>query len=46
MTESNPDSDERDESRGLRQKLFAAWTWVTDVFHGHAGTDQIKNRKR
>lgn len=48
MTGSNGDSNDTEstDSPVWLQKLLAVWEWAAGVFHGHAGTQRLKNRER
>jgi len=37
-------ADDESDPGGWRGLLGTAWEWISGVFHGHAGTDQLRNR--
>jgi hypothetical protein len=41
--EETPD-DPSDDTPQWRERLATAWGWISGIFHGHAGTDQLKKR--
>lgn len=47
MTDSDTESaDETAGEDGWLQRLVNAVKWVAQTFEGHAGADDLKNRKR
>ena len=47
MTESSENTDESGaEDEGWLEKIVAGCRWAADVFKGHAGADNLKNRRR
>ena len=41
--EETPD-DPGDDTPQWRERLATAWEWISGIFHGYAGTDQLKKR--
>lgn len=47
MADSNTDSSEDSpDDRGWWQRIVNGCKWAVQVFEGHAGADDLRNRKR